>query len=135
MSIKLVKEDYVTDISGNKDTSRLFFKYDVSNRTDDTAEVWFSQSAESGNIYAAYVRLPEILNKFFEAYVNVPIDGPYYPNNIEISIKPISINDLKLLLSYKDLVDRIYDLSNEIMKVFSSGKIYHNFYDKHDTAN
>lgn len=135
MSIKLVKEDHVTDIRGNKDTNQLFFKYEVENCNKDKAIVWFTQSADSGNIYSAYVRLPEILNKFFDAYVDVPIDGPYYPKGVEVSVKPISIDALKELLSYKDLVDRLYSLSSEIMKVFSSGKIYDNFYDKHNTVN
>lgn len=118
MGDNVIKLQLKKDRDPSDRTSHIFYRYEVGNGLGDWATVWFSQSPDNGNIYSAYVNLPDPLNHRFELYVDVPADGPYYPKDITAHIKPRSI-DYTALNRYADFVNRLNLIAVNIRKLFS----------------
>ena len=118
MGDNVIKLQLKKDRDPSDRTSHIFYKYEVGNGLGDWAIVWFSQSPDSGNIYSAHVNLSDSLNRRFELYVDVPMDGPYYPKDITVCIKPIKI-DYTALSEYADFVNRLNLIAVNIRKLFS----------------
>lgn len=132
MSVKLELCKPTTDIHGAANFDEIFYRYLVIEESagTHTATVWFTQKQDSGCIYIVNVRLDDILNKFFEIYIDIPLDGPYYPkpNNLKVNTKCETIR-YESLLNYSNMCDTVRNLCIEIMKIFKDTehhKLYNN---------
>lgn len=127
MSIQLELCKPTTDMSGTANFDEIFYRYLVIEESagTHTATVWFTQKQDFGHIYSVNVRLSDDLNKFFEIYFNIPLDGPYYPtsNNLKVNVKYETINYASLL-SYSNMCDTVRNLCIEIMKIFKDTEHY-----------
>lgn len=95
MKYILDMRDYVTRLDSDlKDTNECFYRYNIIDELNNVlATVWFTQMEDTGNIYSVCCRLESEKLKEFGLSINVPIDGPYRPNNYDIRIKNIYVNE------------------------------------------
>lgn len=127
MSIQLELCKPTTDTHGAANFDEIFYRYLVieEGTSTNTATVWFTQRQDFGHIYSVNVRLSDYLNKFFDIYFEIPLDGPYYPmsNNLIVKTKCETVK-YESLLSYSNMCDTIRNLCIEIMKIFKDTEHY-----------
>lgn len=127
MSIRLELCKPITDIFGNENANEIFYRYVVTEKDSDThtTTVWFTQKQDFGYIYSVNVKLSDYLNKFFDIYFDIPLDGPYYPtsNNLIVKTKCETVK-YESLLSYSNMCDTVRNLCIEIMKIFKDTEHY-----------
>lgn len=132
MSVKLELCKPTTDVHDNADFNKIFYRYAViEESTDHTATVWFIQEQDSGCIYTVNARLDDNLNKFFEIYIDIPLDGPYYPKpmNLKVNTKCETLK-YESLLNYSNMCDTVRNLCIEIMKIFKDTEHHKLYNDK-----
>jgi hypothetical protein len=95
MKYILDMRDYVTRLDSElKDMNECFYRYNIVDDINNIlATVWFTQMEDTGNIYSVCCRLESEKLKDFSLSINVPIDGPYRPNNYDIKIKNTYVNE------------------------------------------
>ena len=88
-------KDYVTRLDSDlKDMNECFYRYNIVDDMGNVlAVVWFTQMEDTGNIYSVACRLESNKLEDFGLFINVPIDGPYRPNNYDIRIKNTYVNE------------------------------------------
>lgn len=128
---ELIKKQPMTDIHTNLQPNDMFYKYAYMNNF-----VWFSQRADSGNIYSVTVQLDPEIAKYFKCWTNTS-EPDYYPNDGSVKFEIIS-NELLKDDSFEKLVCYIQfvkELRESIVEIFNlpEHKLLWEFYNKRET--
>ena len=74
---------------------------------------------DTGNIYSVACRLESKKLEDFGLFINVPIDGPYRPNNYEIRLKNIYVNEENFHKIHNGL-EMTRNIAHCIMSIFGN---------------
>ena len=102
------------DIFGCEETNKLFYRYDI----DDTI-VYFTQCRRTGDIYSVSIDLSKQIREICDVFIDIPMDGPYYPKKIEVKMKSNQLN-LDAIEAYITRIKYIKVLCDSIMKIFDN---------------
>ena len=127
---QLVTKQPIRDIHSKLQPNEMFYKYSYMNNF-----VWFTQHADSGNIYSVTVQLDPDLAKYFKCWTNT-LEPDYYPNNESVRFEIMS-NDLLKSDSFEQLVCYVEfakELRESIVEIFNlpEHKLLWEFYHKRE---